>query len=209
MPLPLLPKWLAVTLLVTGATVKAQSRTVTNEDPGPREAPVPGAGLTRDVAELAALRARLAEVEAELATLRSRCAAYVDPAGLILGGWLDAKGVLTLSLEVKVLESDTSELTVLEGRGYHAGTWAAVALRVHNPPGRWPWAPGQVHLLRADGTPVKVRAGRMEKARLAAGEQEWLVLETEAPFWSAGEFFRLEITDESSTRVLSLDKVRL
>ena len=204
-------KWLVLALLALGPVAEAQTEAVSEShlEPGPPVL-VLDAELARDVVELAELRARLAEVEAELAALRSRCEALGGPAGFILGGWVDAKGVRALPFDVKVLDGDTSGLWVAaEGWGYRSGNWAAVALRVGNLPGRLPWTPGHARLLRADGTAVKVRAVRLDRARLAAGEEGGLVVETEAPSWPEGEPLLLELVDESGTRVLSVGEVRL
>jgi hypothetical protein len=49
----------------------------------------------------------------------------------------------------------------------------------------------------------------MSKKELAPGEEGLVVVETEAPFWKAGEAFRLELLDKSGSRLLLIPAVKL
>lgn len=151
-----------------------------------------------------AMEARLAQQEAELAALRARCEAN-GPSALALAGLLDVKGVTAVPL-VGFSEEPKGGLTVLDGMGYRATGWALASLRVRNLPGQKPWEPGQVHLLRADGTRLKARV-RLDKARLAPGEEGLVAVETGAPSWPVTEELRLELLDASGTRRFLLPKV--
>ncbi|WP_257463359.1 DUF2381 family protein [Archangium lipolyticum] len=151
-----------------------------------------------------ALEAALAEKEKALAALQ----ATSGPAGLVFSGRLNLEGVQA-RLMVNVPTGTQSGLKVQGGEGYRAGTWALAVVRVRNLPGQKPWAPGQARLTRPNGTPVKVRSVDMDRALLGSGEEGLVVLETEAPFWDAGEILRLELLDKSGTRRLSLPEVKL
>jgi hypothetical protein len=80
---------------------------------------------------------------------------------------------------------------------------------VRNLPGQKPWEPGEARLTLADGTPVKVRSVEMNRAQLAPGEEGLVAVETEAPFWKAGEVLRLELLDKGGSRRLSILNVVL
>ncbi|QRO02320.1 DUF2381 family protein [Archangium violaceum] len=151
-----------------------------------------------------ALEAALAEKEAALAALQ----AVSGPAGLVFSGRLDFKGVQARRIEL-VPTGPQSGLKVVKGEAYRATTWALAVVRVRNLPGQKPWGPGEARLTRPNGTPVKVRSVDMDKAQLAPGEEGLVALETEAPFWDAGEFLRLELLDKSGTRRLSIPEVKL
>jgi uncharacterized protein (TIGR02268 family) len=151
-----------------------------------------------------AMEARLAQQEEELTTLRARCEAN-GPTALALSGLLDSKGVTAGPLEG--ISTDEQEgLTVRHGMRYRATHWALASLRVRNLPGQKPWEPAQAHLTRADGTRVKVLV-RLDKARLAPGEEGLVAVEAEAPSWPVDEKLRLELLDASGTRRFLIPEV--
>ncbi|WP_395845141.1 DUF2381 family protein [Archangium violaceum] len=150
-----------------------------------------------------ALEAALAQKEAELVALR----AASGPAGFFFSGRLNLDGVLARRIEASTTARDG--LKVADGEGYRAGPWALVVVRVRNLPGQKPWEPGEARLTRADGTPVKVRSVDMNKAQLAPGEEGFVAVETEAPFWKAGEVLRLELLDRGGSRRMSILNVVL
>jgi len=145
-----------------------------------------------------ALETALAEKEAELAALRSQYGVG-GPAGLVFSGRIDWNGVVARRTEA-VPTNIQGGLKVVGGMGYRAGPWALAVVRVRNLPGQNPWAPGSATLIRADGTPVKVLSVEMDKAQLAPGEEGLVAVETETPFWKAGEVFRVEVLDKSGVR---------
>ena len=122
------------------------------------------------------------------------------PASLVLSGRLDLDGVR--ARPISLIQRVQAGMKQEEGIGYRAGTWALVAVRVHNLPGQQPWTVGEVHLTRADGTRVKVLSVRMDKPRLSPGETGLVVAETETPYWKAGEVFRLELREKGGGRHL-------
>ena len=146
-----------------------------------------------------ALETALAEKEAELAALR----ASSGPAGLVFSGRLDPVGVLARRIE-NLPRRIQSGLKVVGGEEYRACCWALAVVRVRNLPGQKPWVPGVARLTRADGTVAKVRSVGMNKALLAPGEEGLVAVETETPFWEAGEVFRLELLDKSGVRPLPI-----
>ncbi|WNG45829.1 DUF2381 family protein [Archangium minus] len=150
-----------------------------------------------------ALEAALAQKEAELAALRGAS----GPAGFFFSGRLNLDGVLARRIEASTSARDG--LKVADGEGYRAGPWALVVVHVRNLPGQKPWEPGEARLTRADGTPVKVRSVDMNKAQLAPGEEGFVAVETEAPFWKAGEVLRLELLDRGGSRRMSILNVVL
>ncbi|WP_235216723.1 DUF2381 family protein [Archangium violaceum] len=151
-----------------------------------------------------ALETALAEKEAELAALR----ALSGPAGLVFSGRLDPDGVQAQRI-AKVPASARSGLRVAGGEGYRARSWTLAVVRVRSLPGQKPWVPGGARLTRADGTTVKVRSVDMNKAQLAPGEEGLVTVETETPFWKAGEVFLLEVLDKSGVRPLPILEVNL
>ncbi len=152
------------------------------------------------------LEAELAEKDAKLAALQARCGES-GPSGLVFSGRLTADGVQARSFEVP---SGTQHgLKVVEGDGYRAGFWALAVVRVRNLPGQPPWVPVQARLTRADGTPVKVLHVDMDKEQLTPREEGVVAVETEAPFWKAGESFSLELVDTSGTRRILIPTVLL
>ncbi|HYO55900.1 DUF2381 family protein [Archangium sp.] len=151
-----------------------------------------------------ALEAALAEKEAELTALR----AASGPARLVFSGRLDLSGVQGRRIE-KIPNDTRSGLKVAWGEGYRAGSWALALVHVRNLPGQKPWGPGKARLTRADDTPVKVLSVDMNQARLAPGEEGSVAVETEAPFWSVDDTFRLELLDENGGRLLLIPEVKL
>ncbi len=151
-----------------------------------------------------ALEATLAEKEAELAALK----AVSGPAGFVFSGRLNLEGVEARPFE-QPSSGTQSGLKVAGGEGYRAGPWALAVVRVRNLPGQKPWEPGEARLTLADGTPVKVRSVEMNRAQLAPGEEGLVAVETEAPFWKAGEVLRLELLDKGGSRRLSILNVVL
>jgi uncharacterized protein (TIGR02268 family) len=146
-----------------------------------------------------ALEAELAEKEVELAALR----AASGPAGLVFSGRLDLDGVQARPFE-NASSVTQSGLKVAGGAGFRAGPWALVVTRVRVLPGQKPWEPGEARLTRADGTPVKVVSVDMNRGQLGPGEEGLVAVETETPFWKAGEVFRLEVFDKSGGRRLPI-----
>jgi uncharacterized protein (TIGR02268 family) len=152
-----------------------------------------------------ALEAALAEKEAELAAHR----AMSGPAGLVFSGRIGPDGVQTQRI-AKPLTDAQNGLEVADGAGYRAMSWTLAVVRVHNLPGQKPWMPAEARLTRAlDGKRVKVFSVVMNKAQLAPGEEGLVAVETEAPFWKAGEVFRLELLDNSGGRLLLIPQVTL
>ncbi len=136
----------------------------------------------------------------------ARCEAE-GPSNLVLSGRLDGEGVLAWS--AKLGARVQAGMEVLEGTGYRAGSWALVAVRVHNLPGQQPWTAGEVRLTRADGTEVKVRSLRMDRSRLSPGDTGLVVAETEKPSWPADEVFRVELREKGGERHLVVGTVKL
>ena len=145
--------------------------------------------------EVQVLEEALAQCEAE------------GPSNLVLSGRLDVEGVRARSAELGARVQAGME--VLEGAGYRAGTWALVAVRVHNLPGQLPWTAGEVRLTRADGTAVKVRSLRMDRSRLSPGDTGLVVAETEKPSWTADEVIRVELREKGGERHLVIGTVKL
>ncbi len=129
------------------------------------------------------------------------------PSNLVLSGRLDLAGVRARRIKTDV--STQAGMKLMEGAGYRAGSWALVAVGVHNLPGQQPWTAGEVRLTRADGTPVKVRSVRMDRPQLAPGETGLVVAELEAPSWKAGEVFRVEVREKGGGRHLVIGTAEL
>ncbi len=162
-------------------------------------------------AELADAQARLAEKNAELRMLRARAAAN-GPAGLILAGLLNEKGVKVIRSQVAASPATQGALRGMRQRGvlsFRAAAWAAVAVEVENT-GEHPWTPGSAKL-----TSTKTRRSvtgasiSMEQQQLGLGESALVVVETEPPSQSAGELFTLELFGADGGRALSIDAVRV
>lgn len=148
-------------------------------------------------------RLRTPEVlEAELA----QCQAG-GPANLVLSGRLGLYGVKARPIsDSKIVQAG---MKLNGGAGYRAEIWALAAVRVHNLPGQQPWTAGEARLTRADGTPVRVVSVRMDRPRLAPGEEGLVVAEMEHPSWKAGEILRLELREKGGGRHLVIGAVEL
>ncbi|ATB29191.1 DUF2381 family protein [Melittangium boletus] len=129
------------------------------------------------------------------------------PASLVLSGRLGVGGVG--ARRIQIVEGVQAGLQLQKGTGFRADSWAMVSVRVHNLPGQQPWTAGEARLTRADGTPVKVLSVRMDRARLAAGETGWVVVETEPPSWARDEVFRVELGEKGGERRLVIGKAVL
>jgi uncharacterized protein (TIGR02268 family) len=149
------------------------------------------------------LEAALAEKDAQLAALRAASA----PARLVFSGRLTLEGVQAELIERPANTRDG--LRVTGGEAYRAGPWALAVVRVLNLPGQRPWEPGEARLTLADGTPVKVLSVDMDRAQLGPGEEGSVAVETEAPFWKAGEALRLELLDKRGSRRLPPTQMKL
>lgn len=154
-----------------------------------------------------ALEAALADREAELTALKARCGTG-GPAGLVFSGRIDWKGVQARRIE-DMPTGTQGGLKVVGGMGYRAGPWALAVVRVRNLPGQSPWVAGTARLTRADGTPVKVLSVDMDKAQLGPGEEGFVAVEPESPYWKVGQVFRLEVLDKSGVRRLPILEVVL
>jgi uncharacterized protein (TIGR02268 family) len=150
-----------------------------------------------------ALLAALNQKEAELEELKAR---YVGngPASLVLSEWLN-KHMVPIPFTTAVAPADASGLAVRESIGYAGSSSALVAIRLRNLPGQPPWGVGQARLTSSSGTPVKVLSVQMKPAELAQGEEGLVVVEVQAPPWTAGKPFSVALTGTSGQRRLSLN----
>jgi uncharacterized protein (TIGR02268 family) len=154
-----------------------------------------------------ALEEALADTQSELAALKAQSGS-AGPAKLIFSGHIDQEGVQVRRIE-QVPSLTQDGLKVVKGLGYRAGPWALAVIHVRNLPGQKPWAPASARLTRKDGSLVKVRAVEMDKAQLGPGEEGAVAVEPEAPFWSKGQEFLLQVLDKSGSRQLPLLEVAL
>jgi uncharacterized protein (TIGR02268 family) len=150
-----------------------------------------------------ALLAALAQKEAELEELKARYAGS-GPAGLVLSEWLNPD-MKPLKLKNVLAPADASGLEEKGGTGYPGEHSAIVAIRLRNLPGQASWGVGQARLTNSSGTPVKVLSVQMKPAELAPGEEGLLVVEVQAPPWTAGKPFSVALTDTRGQRRLSLN----
>jgi hypothetical protein len=127
----------------------------------------------------------------------------------VLSGRLDRKGVQAQAIDIASKSQVQAGMKLAEGTGYRAGTWALAAVRVHNLPGQQPRTAGEARLTRADGTPVRVVAVRMDRPQLAPGDVGLVVAETEVPSWNAGEVLHLELREKGGGRHLVIGAVKL
>ncbi len=130
-----------------------------------------------------------------------------EPINLVLSGRLDLRGVQ--AWRINFAQRVQVGMQLMDGVGYRAGSWALVAVRVHNLPGQRPWTAGEARLTRADGTRVKVLSLRMDRPQLAPGDTGLVVVETEAPYWEVDELFRLELREKGGGRNLVIGTVKL
>ncbi len=154
-----------------------------------------------------ALEARLAQVEAELAALKSQCARSGLPE-LAFSGLLDSNDVRATPFQGAAAPGDSSGLVAGPGIGYRATVWALVVVEVRNLPGQPDWVPGTARLTSATGTPVKVLSVHQEKPRLQAGESTRVAVLVEPPK-STERLFRLELVDTAGGRLFSIIQVEL
>jgi uncharacterized protein (TIGR02268 family) len=154
-----------------------------------------------------ALEARLAQVEAELAALRSQCARSGLPQ-LAFSGLLDANDVQAMPFQSETAPGDKSGLVAERGSGYRATVWAMVVVSVRNLPGQPDWVPGTARLTSATGTPVKVLSVHLEQPRLQAGESARVAILVEPPS-STERLFRLELVDTEGGRLLPITGIKL
>jgi uncharacterized protein (TIGR02268 family) len=150
--------------------------------------------------------ARVQRSPAALEAALAQCEAG-GPTNLVLSGRLDLDGVR--ARRIKTNEGVQAGMRLKEGTGYRASTWALLAVLVHNSPGQQPWTAGEARLTRADGTVVKALSVRMDRPQLAPGEMGLVVAETEAPYWTAGEVFRLELREKGGGRHLVIGTAEL
>jgi uncharacterized protein (TIGR02268 family) len=138
----------------------------------------------------------------------AQCEAGV-PDDLVFSGQLDTYGVQAQRFTVEVPVGHQSGLTVVEGAVYRATRWVLIAIRLRNLPGQNPWVAGAVRLTSTAGALVKVLSVRMDRPQLVSGEEGFVVVRTEVPFWKAGEVFHLELLDKSGVRRLPIPAVGL
>jgi uncharacterized protein (TIGR02268 family) len=153
-----------------------------------------------------ALLAALTQKEAELEDLKARYAGS-GPAGIVLSQWLD-KYMKPVVFEVVVAPGDASNLEVGESIGYPGATSTLVAAQLRNLPGQAPWVLGQARLTGSGGTPVKVLSVQMKPTALAPGEKGLVVLEVNAPPWTAGKPFTVELVGPGGQRRLSFNLMK-
>ena len=154
-----------------------------------------------------ALEARLAQVETELAALKSQCARSGLPQ-LTFSGLLDSNDVRATPFRGETAPGNKSGLVAKVGISYRATVWAMVVVEVHNLPGQPDWVPGTARLTSATGTPVKVLSVHLEKPRLQAGESTRVAVLVEPPV-STERLFRLELLDTEGGRLLPITGVKL
>ncbi|MFL5357350.1 DUF2381 family protein [Archangium sp.] len=132
-----------------------------------------------------------------------------EPASLVLSGRLDRNGVRARPIDIDQSPHVQAGMSLKEGTGYRAGTWALAAIRVHNLPGQRPWTIGEARFFRPNGTPVRGVSVRMDRPQLAPGDVGLVVAETEVPYWDAGEILRLELREKGGGRHLVIGAVEL
>ncbi|WP_073564975.1 DUF2381 family protein [Archangium sp. Cb G35] len=152
--------------------------------------------------------ARMQRSPAALEAALARCEAG-EPANLVLSGRLDRRGVRAERIIIASGSQVQAGMKLEDGIGYRAGTWALATIRVHNLPGQQPWTAGEARLTRANGTPVRVVSVRMDRPLLAPGDVGLVVVETEMPYWTAGEVFRFELREKGGGRHLVIGAVEL
>lgn len=156
-------------------------------------------------AELDAVRAACAAKDAELEALRIRSAAS-GPAGMILMGLLDEKGVQAWRLERKSIQEE-GRLMLEEVVAYRASAWAALAVWVRNI-GSESWTPTEARLaIAASRERVKVLAMRMVEPHIEPGGRALVVVETGAEDWPKGAALRLELRDSEGARRLLIPRI--
>jgi hypothetical protein len=157
-------------------------------------------------AELAAKEAELAAKEAELAALRARLESP-EPSDFVLSGLVGFRGVRTFSALCDKPSAGAHGLEAISMDGYLSGGWMVLTLKVRKLSGQRPGVPASARLLRADGTPVRVRRVRMRTPWRSQEPERLVGVETE-PFAPGDELFRLELLDAGGERLLLLDALR-
>jgi uncharacterized protein (TIGR02268 family) len=157
-------------------------------------------------AKLTEVRARCEAQGADLAELRARCEAN-GLVALVLAGLLgqdDLKNARFIGLGAQ--ERGASGL-VVKGEGWVkvAPKWMLLTVRVRNEHGQPPWSPDKV-TLRSTKTneAVGVRVARMDRPRLGPDEEGLVAVEAEPPSAATGERFRLELSETTSGRHISI-----
>ncbi|MFB1482803.1 DUF2381 family protein [Corallococcus sp. RDP092CA] len=164
--------------------------------------------IFRRAQSIPALQAELAEVRAELASLRGR-SEVASPAGLALAGLLDEDGVVARKLELQLRQEGQSSLRVMGGFILRAPAWGLVSVDVMNS-GKTPWAPTEARLTHSTGgVQVPVLGVRMKQPRIGPGEVGTILVEATSATWKAGTVFLLELMDETGTRRLLVPRVVL
>ncbi|MFB1479512.1 DUF2381 family protein [Corallococcus sp. RDP092CA] len=162
----------------------------------------------RRAQSIPALQAELAEVRAELASLRGR-SEVASPAGLTLAGLLDENGVAARRIESQPAREMQSSLRVMSGFILRAPAWGVVSVDVMNS-GKTPWAPTEARLTNSTGgVQVPVLGVRMKQPRIGPGEVGTILVEATSATWKAGTVFLLELMDETGTRRLLVPRVVL
>ncbi len=143
----------------------------------------------------------------ELAALKARCGVN-GPASMVRQGLLDFTGVQAVAFQGKEPADNPSGLKLTKGIGYRGNQWALVELWLHNLPGQKPWTPGRARLIGVDGREVPVLAVHLD-APLQPGERARVVVDAQRPPDDAGRVFRLELSDSSGERLLSIQEVEI
>jgi uncharacterized protein (TIGR02268 family) len=145
-----------------------------------------------------ALLAALAQKEAELEELTTRCSGS-GPVGLMLAGWLnEASGPVTLVTEGRYVESHG--LRVQGALGFKGQSSALLGVPLRNLPSQKPLALGQVRITDATGAPVKVLTVQLKPEHVAPGEEGLVVVEAQTPPWKADKPFTVELVGVSGQR---------
>jgi len=150
-----------------------------------------------------ALLAALAQKEAELEELESRCEGS-GLTGAALSGWFKERMKL-IWLKPWVSPGDTSGLVVTQS-SVHEGTYSAVVLiGVRNLPGQATWAVTKARVTSSAGPPIEVLSVQLKPRHLAAGEEGLIALEVKNPGWKSSEVLGVELVDVSGQRRLSFN----
>lgn len=158
-------------------------------------------------AELTETRARERAKDAELASLRARCAAS-GALGLVLSRLLDEKGLKTTSF-AEAPAASTDGLRITDGWVNAATGWVVLAVEVKNSAGQAPWTPDSASLTNAAGQQVKVRAVQLTEPEIPPGEKGLVGIETDSPPERAGSRFRLEVWEAATGRRITLLNVTI
>jgi uncharacterized protein (TIGR02268 family) len=152
-----------------------------------------------------ALLSALAQKDAELEELKSRCASG-GPVGLMLAGWL-AEGVGPVHLEASASSADVHGVGVRRALGYEGKSSVLIAIWLRNRPGQKPWVPAQALITSATAATVKVLSVQMRQPQPQPGEEGLVVVEVSARPWEAGKTFSLSLMDTSGEHRLSINLI--